>query len=322
MAIITNEPPKPQRYSMLSSLAPLKHVSLEKPAITMASRSSRTFDTLKYTEEDDENDAIDAYQDYSYVSYDSDNDSAPPIQNHLDDENESSKKVDTKVIEKKIEERIERYKNDLYLSSSDSESMEDYSLEFHGKTGRDSKEDIVDNVTKKLKKNDNTNEVEEDNDNKMEKDDNKTEKEKKEDAHKSQGQLEREKAAREAEEIAALKPSYVGQIHIKPVVNEITPQMMVDAEKDASKDADDSLINLKPQYVENVTIQPNVASINESMIKQPSHSIYLSSKELANMDENSDDEEDSRDKGKERSDSDDEFYKTREGNYYEFLIIL
>jgi len=311
MAIITNEQPKPQRYSMLSSLAPIKHVSLEKPAIAMASH------TYEYTEDDDENDAIDAYQDYSYVSYESDNDSAPPLQNQLNNENESSKNVDRKVIEKKIEERIESYKNNLYLSSSDSESMEDYSLEFHGKTGRDSKEDIVDNVAKKLKKDDNTNEVKVDSDKKMEKSDNdKAPKEKKEDAHKSQGQLEREKAAREAEEIAALKPSYVGQIQIKPVVNEITPQMMVDAEKDATKDADDSLANLKPQYVENVTIQPNVVSINESMIKQPSHSIYISSKELENMNENSDVEDSqdlSRGKGKTGSESDDEFYKTREG---------
>jgi len=88
MAIVTNEPPKPQQYSMLSALAPLKHVSLDKPSLTLDSN---------YTE--DENDHnISNYQDYSYVSYESElgaNEENAILKNQLNNTSEPAKNQNT-----------------------------------------------------------------------------------------------------------------------------------------------------------------------------------------------------------------------------------
>ncbi|ORX42079.1 hypothetical protein BCR36DRAFT_338042 [Piromyces finnis] len=310
MAIITNEQPKPQRYSMLSALAPLtKRVSLDKPKLTP---DSQTQDSLKYSEE--ETSSID----YSYVSYESDyeaiDDSAQPIvQNQLDVKTEKPKKeIATKSLEKKIEENIEKYKKEdenVYESASDSEiEEEDFSLRFQRESVRDSKDVVAEAVAKKLK---------EIND--------KEEKEQKEEKPKSKGQIEREKAAEEAKAIEALKPSYVGQTQIKPTINEITPQMVVDAEKEALETAEESITNIKPQFVKNALIQPNVASLTDSMIKPPTQSIYLTAKEIAplGLGEDSSDnilskldssklEEEKKDKGKEKYQSDEEIDENKE----------
>jgi len=321
MAIITNEQPKPQRYSMLSALAPLtKRVSLDKPKLT---QDSQTQDSMIYSEKETSSSI-----DYSYVSYDSDYEAVdenaqPIVQNQLDIKTEL-KGVRPKSLEKKIEENIEKYKKEdenVYESASDSEiEEEDFSLRFQRDSVRDSKDVVAEAVAKKLK------EVNEKDKQEKEKEkENEKEKEVKEDKPKSKGQLEREQAAKEAKAIEALKPSYVEQTHIKPTINEITPQMVVDAEKDATKTADESISNIKPQFVKNATIQPNVASLTESMIKPPTQSIYITSKEISQLglDESSDNilkeldspklEQEKKNKGKERSDSDEEFFKTQEG---------
>jgi len=320
MAIITNEQPKPQRYSMLSALAPLtKRVSLDKPKLT---QDSQTQDSMIYSEKETSSSI-----DYSYVSYDSDYEAVdenaqPIVQNQLDIKTEL-KGVRPKSLEKKIEENIEKYKKEdenVYESASDSEiEEEDFSLRFQRDSVRDSKDVVAEAVDKKLK------EVNEKDKQEKEKEkENEKEKEVKIDKPKSKGQLEREQAAKEAKAIEALKPSYVEQTHIKPTINEITPQMVVDAEKDATKTADESISNIKPQFVKNATIQPNVASLTESMIKPPTQSIYITSKEISQLglDESSDNilkeldspklEQEKKNKGKERSDSDEEFFKTQE----------
>ncbi|OUM63338.1 hypothetical protein PIROE2DRAFT_10122 [Piromyces sp. E2] len=324
MAIITNEQPKPQRYSMLSALAPLtKRVSLDKPKLT---QESQTQDSLRYSEEETSS------VDYSYVSYESDyeaiDDNAQPIvQNQLDVKSEGPKGATTKSLEKKIEENIEKYKEEevkVYESDSDSEiEEEDFSLRFQRDSVRDSKDIVAEAVAKKLK------EVNEKEQKEKEKETEKEKEKEKEEKPKSKGQIEREKAAKEAKAIEALKPSYVEQTNIKPTINELTPQMVVDAEKDASKTADESITNIKPQFVKNATIQPNVASLTSSMIKPPTQSIYLSSKEISNLslgdvtndnilaDLDSPKLDEKKGKGKGRSDSDEEFYKTQEGNQIE-----
>ncbi|KAG4105236.1 hypothetical protein H8356DRAFT_1071161 [Neocallimastix lanati (nom. inval.)] len=320
MAIITNEQPKPQRYSMLSALAPLtKHVSLDKPKLVQESHSQNQ-DSVRYTDEESS-----LYNDYSYVSYESDyeagDENAQPLpKNQLD------LKVDgindaTKSLEKKIEENIEKYKKEeenIYVSDSDSEIIEeDFSLRFQRDSVRESKDIVAEVVKQKLKevngKNEDNNKNDDDKEKKVE---DAEKKEEKNEVKKSKGQLEREKAAKEAKEIEALKPSYVEQTNIKPIVNELTSNMFVDAEKDAIEKANESITNIKPQFVGNITIQPNVASLTSNMIKPPTQSIYVTSKEIAslglNIDESSDKIEPKKDKGKERSDSDEEFYRANE----------
>jgi len=360
MAIITNEQPKPQRYSMLSALAPLtKHVSLDKPKLVQESHSQNQ-DSVRYTDEESS-----LYNDYSYVSYESDyeagDENAQPLpKNQLD------LKVDgindaTKSLEKKIEENIEKYKKEeenIYVSDSDSEIIEeDFSLRFQRDSVRESKDIVAEAVQQKLKevnekkeeeeKKEKFEKKEEENEKKVEKDEKKDDNNKElkkendeeemvevngdenKEVKKSKGQLEREKAAREAKEIEALKPSYVGQTNIMPVVNELTSSMVVDAEKDAAEKANESISNIKPQFVGNITIQPNVASLTNSMIKPPTQSIYVTSKEMASMGLNIDESSDNinpegnnppkKNKGKERSSSDEEFYSVKEGKL--FLLI-
>jgi len=319
MAIITNEQPKPQRYSMLSALAPLtKHVSLDKPKLTQESHS-QTQDSVRYTDEESS-----LYNDYSYVSYESDYEAVdenaqPIIQNQLDVKVDGPKDAITKSLEKKIEENIEKYKKEednVYVSDSDSEVIEeDFSLRFQRDSVRESKDIVAEVVKQKLKEVNGKNEDKKEDDKEKKVEDVEKKVEKKE-VKKSKGQLEREKAAKEAKEIEALKPSYVGQTNIKPVVNELTSNMLVDAEKDAIEKANESITNIKPQFVGNITIQPNVASLTSNMIKQPTQSIYVTSKEIdslgLNIDESSDNIQPKKDKGKERSDSDEEFYKATE----------
>lgn len=341
MAIITNEQPKPQRYSMLSALAPLtKRVSLDKPKLT---QESQTQDSVKYTDEDSS-----LYNDYSYVSYESDYEAVdanaqPILQNQLEAKIDEPKGITTKSLEKKIEENIEKYKNEndinTYVSDSDSEIIEeDFSLRFQRDSVRESKDVVTEAVKQKLKeineKENKTDDKEKKVEDKEKKTDDKDKEKKVDDDNKkeekkevkSKGQLEREKAAREAKEIEELKPSYVGTTNIKPVVNELTANMVVDAEKDATEKANESISNIKPQFVGNITIQPNVASLTSSMIKPPTNSIYVSSNEMASLgislDESSinikpqmdDEKPQHKDKGKERSESDEEFFKTTEGN--------
>jgi len=315
MAIITNEQPQPQRYSMLSALAPLtKQVSLDKPKIT---QDSQTQDSLKYSDQD-ETSSID----YSYVSYESDYEGAiDNTKSNTENILDNNKSEQKESLEKKIEENIKKYKkeDEKIENSSESDSEveeEDFSLRFQRDSVRDSKDEVAEAVAKKL---------EEINQKEKEESDKKEQKDVEKDTKpKSKGQIEREKAAEEAKAIEALKPSYVGQTQIKPVINEITPNMVVDAEKDATKTADESITNIKPQFVKNANIQPNIASLTSSMIKPPTQSIYLSSKEIAPLgdesngnildalDDSTEITKTKKNKGKERSDSDDEFYKTQE----------
>jgi len=352
MSIITNEPPKPQRYSMLSALAPLtKRASLENPKLTQ--------DSIRYSDEESS-----LYNDYSYVSYESDYEAAdenaqPILQNKLEAKvDETIDDNTSKSLEKKIEENNEKNKKDdviqTYISDSENDDAiieEDFSLRFQRDSVRESKDIVAEAVQQKLKevnekkegeeKKEKFEKKEEENEKKVEKDEKKDDNNKElkkendeeemvevngdenKEVKKSKGQLEREKAAREAKEIEALKPSYVGQTNIMPVVNELTSSMVVDAEKDAAEKANESISNIKPQFVGNITIQPNVASLTNSMIKPPTQSIYVTSKEMASMGLNIDESSDNinpegnnppkKNKGKERSSSDEEFYSVKEG---------